>query len=131
MKLMALQVNKAIKDHKIAMPPNKESFQKLCKALNLHCTETLAYEGLIYCRGKNMDSAPPEEFDMDRMIYFLNLKSKMVAPADNPRIALQNRAPNGVRNNQNYYSGHAGSSLPALNPRVARMNHVKRAMIRS
>lgn len=112
------------------MPPNKEGFQKLCKALNLHCSEQSAFEGLIYCRGKNMDNAPPEEFDMDRMIYFLNRMSKIVAPADNPRIALQQRSQAGIRNNQ-YYTNQADSSLPALNPRVARMNHVKRAMIRS
>mmetsp|Transcript_34081 Transcript_34081/g.42113 ORF Transcript_34081/g.42113 Transcript_34081/m.42113 type:complete len:103 (+) Transcript_34081:359-667(+) len=100
--MMTMQVDKAIKDHKLVMPPNKECFQTLCKALNMHCSETVAYEGLIYCRGKQMENSAPEEFDMERMVFFLNLKSKMVAPADNPRIALMQRGSLGMRNQQFY-----------------------------
>lgn len=48
----------------------------------------LAFEGLIYCRGKQVDQGPAEEFDFDKMIAFLNMKSKIVAPADNPRNHL-------------------------------------------
>ena len=70
------------------MPISKEGFMRLCKALNMHCTEVLAYEGMLYCRGKQMENGPPEDFDFDKMINFLHMKSKQVAPASNPRIAL-------------------------------------------
>ena len=48
-----------------------------------------------------MENGSEEDFSFDRMINFLNMKSKMVAPADNPRIALQN--PNGMQRNQEYF----------------------------
>jgi hypothetical protein len=48
---MTALVNKAAKEGKIAMPITKDGFKELCKALNLHCTEVLAFEALIYCRG--------------------------------------------------------------------------------
>ena len=52
LKTMAQLINKACKENKIQLPIMKEGFMKLCKALDMHCTETLAFEGLIYCRGK-------------------------------------------------------------------------------
>ena len=52
LKLMLIQVNKIIKEHKIALPITKEGFKRVCKALDLHCSEMLALEGLLYCRGK-------------------------------------------------------------------------------
>ena len=61
---------------------------RLCKALDLHCGEMLAFEGLIYCRGMQMENSGADDFDFDRMVAFLNIKSKIVAPASNPRIAL-------------------------------------------
>ena len=60
-----------------------------------------AFEGILYCRGKQMENGSEEDFSFDRMINFLNMKSKMVAPADNPRIALQN--PSGMQRNQEYF----------------------------
>lgn len=36
--MIAMQVNKAIKDHKIVTPPSKDGFIKLCGALNMHCS---------------------------------------------------------------------------------------------
>jgi hypothetical protein len=39
-----------------------------------------------------MENSPAEDFNFDRMVAFLNLKSKMVAPADNPRIALTTKS---------------------------------------
>lgn len=85
---MDARITKAAKAHKIAMPITKDGFMVLCKALNMHCTEVLAYEGLIYCRGKQIDTGPAEDFNYDRLVFFLNSKSKIVAPASNPRIAL-------------------------------------------
>ena len=87
-KFMAIQVNKIIKEHKLALPITKEGFMRVCKSLDMHCSEMLAIEGLLYCRGKQMENSKPEEFDIDRMYSFLNMKSKIVAPASNPRIAL-------------------------------------------
>ena len=97
---MTQQVNKVTKELKIVMPPSKDGFMRICKALNMHCTEMLAFEGLLFCRGKNMEEGPAEEFDFDRMISFLHMKSKMVAPADNPRNHLTTK---GDRNTQSYH----------------------------
>ena len=93
---MTQQVNKVVKDNKLIMPPSKDSFMRICKGLNMHCTEILAFEGLLYCRGKQMEEGSAEDFDFDRMITFLNMKSKMVAPADNPRNHLTTK---DTRNN--------------------------------
>jgi len=89
---------------------------RLCKALNMHCTELMALEGLLYCRGKQMENSEPEEFDFDRMVYFLNMKSKMVAPADNPRIALTTK----MLDNHIGYPTQRPGSLPALQTTAAR-----------
>ena len=86
--MMANTVNKVVKEHKIALPITKEGILRLFKALNLHCTEMTAYEGLLYCRGNKMENSPEDAFDFDKMITFINMKSKIVAPANNPRIAL-------------------------------------------
>lgn len=114
-KLLAQEVNKIIKNQKLEMPVTKETFMKICKGLNMHCTEILAYEGLIYCRGKNMENSAPEEFDFERMVQFLNMKSKVVAPASNPRIALTTKNNNSYRNN--YFSlnqSNLSKRLPAI-----------------
>ena len=87
-KLMAIQVNKIVKEHKIALPITKEGFMRVCKALDMHCSEMLAFEGLLYCRGKQLENSRAEDFDFDRMCAFLTMKSKIVAPASNPRLAL-------------------------------------------
>ena len=89
-----------IKEHKIALPIMKEGFMRLCKALDLHCSEVLAFEGLLYCRGKQMENSPAEDFDFDKMCAFLCMKSKIVAPASNPRIALLN---NRLGRNMDFY----------------------------
>ena len=92
-------VNKALKDHKIVTPLTKDGFVKLCNALNMHCSQVLAYEGLLFCRGPQGEQAPPEDFDMDRLIRFLREKAKIVPPADNPRIARQQGSPGNFRRN--------------------------------
>lgn len=71
---MTQQVNKAIKNQKLTLPVSKDGFMEICKSLNMHCSERLAYEGLIFCRGKLADNGPPEDFDFDRMIGFLHMK---------------------------------------------------------
>ena len=82
------RMNKVIKDNKIAMPITRAGIKQMCKALNLHCTETTAFEAIIACRGKYMDDSPPEEFNFDRLVQYLQFKSKFMPPADNPRQAL-------------------------------------------
>ncbi len=112
---MTQSVSKILKDRKIPLPITKEGFMKLCNALNMHCTEVLAFEGMIYCRGQKMEEGPAEEFDFDRMVNFLIIKSKQVAPASNPRIALTTKNRGGQFFNQ--LKGTQGS-LPALRQTV-------------
>ena len=90
---MTNQVNKILKDLKLTLPITKDSFMKVCKALNMHCTERMAFEGLIYCRGKDMENAPPDDFDFNRMIHFMFIKAKVVAPADKPNFNLTTKMP--------------------------------------
>ena len=77
-----------------------------------------------------MDNSAPDDFDFDRMIRFLNMKSKIVAPASNPRIALTTK-------NKDFYpglyqtGGGAVSNLPSLRPNQAMMHQTNRSMIRS
>ena len=73
-------MNKVIKDNKIAMPITRAGIKQMCKALNLHCTETTAFEAIIACRGKHMDDSPPEEFNFDRLVQYLQFKSKFMPP---------------------------------------------------
>ena len=59
-----------------------------------------------------MDDSPPESFDMDKLIEFIDYKSRVAPPADNPRQSIQS--------NRNYYSSQVnsqdnyGTKLPAL-----------------
>ena len=97
---MTNQVNKVIKDNKLVLPIDKAGFQRLCKGLNMHITERQAFEGLLYCRGKQMENGDPDEFDFDKLVYFLNLKSKFVPPADNPRVMMKSET--GRRTGRNF-----------------------------
>ena len=62
------RMNKVIKDNKIAMPITRAGIKQLCKAMNLHCTETISFEAIIACRGKHMEEAPAEEFNFERLV---------------------------------------------------------------
>ena len=98
----------------------------------MHCTEMLAYEGLIYCRGKQMENSAPEDFDEARMIKFLLMKSKVVAPASNPRIALSTK-----NAHSNYFtmnkSNNMQSRLPVIQSRGLNpmLHQTNRSMLRS
>ena len=107
---MVHRVNQAIKDNKIVLPITLDGFKSLCTALDMHCTATLAFEGLMWCRGKLMENSPPEDFNFDRMIEFLNIKSRIVAPASNPRIALTTKQPR----NDYYPTLNGNARLPPL-----------------
>ena len=97
---MTNQVNKVIRDNKIVLPIDKAGFQSICKAINMHCTERLAFEGMIFCRGLKMENGDPDDFNFDKLVYFLNMKSKIVPPADNPRIMMKTE--NGRRTGRNF-----------------------------
>ena len=77
-------------------------FKQLCKVINMHCTEITSFEAIIHCRGPKMDDSPPEAFDMDKLIDFIDYKSRIVPPADNPRLSMQS-------NNRNYFTQQANS----------------------
>ena len=70
------------------MPITRAGIKQLCRALNMHCTETTAFEAIIACRGKLMDDAPHEEFNMEKLVSYLHYKAKFLPPADNPRQAV-------------------------------------------
>ena len=99
------QINKLIKEHKIPIPITRKGFKQLCKLLNLHCTEITSFEALIHCRGPQMENSDPEQFDMEKLIDFVDYKQRIVPPADNPR---QN-----VKTNRNAY--HTSSQDDRMN----------------
>ena len=86
------KINKVVKEQKIPMPLTRQGIKILCKALNLHCTETTSYEAIIACRGKFMDSSPPEDFNLDKLVSYLHYKAKFMPAADNPRAAVSQAA---------------------------------------
>ena len=120
-KAISQEVHRIIKEQKLVMPVTKESFMTICKGLDMHCTEVLAYEGLIFCRGKQMENSPPEDFDFDRMVQFLTMKSKVVAPASNPRIALSTK--NSYRNYFSLNQTGVQKRLPAIQSSNVPMMH--------
>ena len=74
------------------MPITRQGVKQLCKALNLHCTETTAFEAIIACRGKYMDDGAPEDFNLDKLVSYLHYKAKFIPAADNPRAAISQGA---------------------------------------
>ena len=86
---MKKSVTKAIKDAKIATPITRAGFKQLCKHMNIHCTEIMSFEAIVTCRGNEMEAADPEEFDLDKLVAFIDYKSRIQPPADNPRINLK------------------------------------------
>ena len=79
-----------IKDNKIAVPVTRAGIKQICKLLNIHCTETMSFEALIACRGKELENS--QFFSLEKLSHFLNVKSKIAPPADNPRAFLHNRS---------------------------------------
>lgn len=67
----------------------RNGFKTLCKALNIRCTELLSFEAMICCRGPKMDESDPDEFNFEKLVQFVDYKSKFLPPADNPRIAMK------------------------------------------
>jgi len=49
-----------------------------------------------------MENGTEEDFSFEKMINFLIIKSKIVAPANNPRIALTLKPPQQQRNFEFY-----------------------------
>ena len=107
------RINKIVKENKIPIPMTRAGFKQLSKALNIHCSEITSFEAIIHCRGPKMDDSPPESFDMDKLVEFIDYKSRILPPADNPRQSMQS--------NRNYYTAQLntsqdayGTKLPAL-----------------
>ena len=117
-------MNKVIKDHKIAIPITRKGVMQLCKAMNMHCTVQQSYEAIIACRGKYMDDADPEEFDMDKLVSYLSFRSKFMPPADNPRAAVsQNRQSRRVQQlNLVNTMQNTKNSLPPLRQHIYNAN---------
>lgn len=86
------RVEKAIRERKIPIPITRNGFKELCKALNIHCTELLSFEAVVHCRGEQMENGDPNDFDFERLINFVDYKSKFAAPADNPTQSLRTRS---------------------------------------
>lgn len=55
-----------------------------------------------------MENSRTEDFDFDRMCLFLNMKSKIVAPASNPRIALSTKPYHNNRYSYDFYPQQKG-----------------------
>jgi hypothetical protein len=114
-----------MKDKKIGTPITRTGFKSLCKALNIHCTEIMSFEAVIHCRGAKMEEADPEDFDFDKLVSYLDYKSKIQPPADNPRVNVKKQ-----RNLMGAYSTGPASHLPALRPNSKNYD-TQRAFIRS
>lgn len=126
-KTLAQQVNKVVKEKKIQMPITQDGFKVLCEGLGLQCTTQNAIEAILFCRGKNMDSSAPEEFDFAKMIGFLHQKQQHAAASENPRLALT-----GGRRNRNFQGSiQQPGRLPPLRSVNPMMHSTNRSMIKS
>ena len=113
----------------MTLPITKDGFMRTCKALNMHCTERMAFEGLIFCRGKDMENAPPDDFDFDKMIHFLFIKSKTVAPADKPNFNLTTKMPK-AGDYHTVQSYQEGGHLPPLRNTMHMTNRSRKVQSR-
>ena len=59
------------------MPPTRANLAALFKAVNLRVPPTRLLDCLIFCRGKQMEEADPEEFQMGKLVqwFLLNLRT--------------------------------------------------------
>lgn len=66
-----------MKEYKIVMPPTKKNLALLFKALNLDVAHVKQYDCLIYCRGKKMEQAPPEDFQFSKLLewFLMNIRT--------------------------------------------------------
>mmetsp|Transcript_2782 Transcript_2782/g.4363 ORF Transcript_2782/g.4363 Transcript_2782/m.4363 type:complete len:116 (-) Transcript_2782:180-527(-) len=66
-----------IKEHELHLPPTKQTLVKLFDLLNLDVSPVKVIDCLVYCRGKKMDEADPEEFQMNSLYewFMINLRT--------------------------------------------------------
>lgn len=64
-------------DLKINGPPNRKNLKDLFKAMNLQVSPVKLIDCLIYCRGKEMDEADPNEYSITKLVkwFFMNLRT--------------------------------------------------------
>lgn len=64
-------VLKACKANSIKFPITRHDFVLICKSLNLRCTTRQAIEAVLVSRGKSLEQANPEDFDIVKMLEYL------------------------------------------------------------
>ena len=80
-------INKAIKgDILMKMPPTKESLNRLFLKLNLYVPSYKVLDCLVHSRGTRMEEAPPEEFQMKRLVQWFELNLRSLKHLDERKV---------------------------------------------
>ena len=80
-------ISKAIReDNKLQMPPTRESLNRLFEKLNLYVPSFKVLDCLVHCRGKKMEEAPPEEFQMKRLVHWFELNLRALKHLDERKV---------------------------------------------
>jgi len=69
------------------MPPTKDSLNRLFKALNLAVPTVRVVDCLVFCRGKKMEEAPLDDFDMKKLVAWFELNLRTFHHLDERRVA--------------------------------------------
>ena len=81
-------INKAIReDNSIPMQPTKKGLDKLFQKLNLYVPTLKIVDCLVYCRGKAMEDAPPEDFEMEKLVGWFELNLRTLKHLDSGIIS--------------------------------------------
>jgi hypothetical protein len=72
MEQLKTAVLKACKVNGIKFPITRQGYIDICKALNFHATTHQAIEAILESRGRLMEEAPPDNFDFNKMLEFMN-----------------------------------------------------------
>ena len=80
-------INKAIReDNSIPMPPTKKGLDTLFKKLNLYVPTLKIVDCLVYTRGKAMEDAPPEDFEMEKLVTWFEMNLRTLKHLDSKSI---------------------------------------------
>jgi hypothetical protein len=70
----------------IKMPPTREGLDLLFKKLNLYVDSKRIFECLVYCRGKELEDAPEDDFTIEKLWQWLEINLRTLHHIDTDNI---------------------------------------------
>ena len=69
-------------DNTIKMPPTKRSLTLLFRKLNLYVPSMKIVDCMVFCRGKEMEDADPDDFDINKLVQWFELNVRALHHID-------------------------------------------------